>query len=60
MLWASKQVITQHSEIASPDRATGACKQCRPDGCDMLTWAINNLKAHRQAANRLDRYAEPS
>jgi hypothetical protein len=58
VLWASKRVITQHSELASPDRATGTCKQCRDDGCDLLTWAINNLKANRQTGNHPDRYAE--
>jgi hypothetical protein len=25
---------------------------CRDDGCDLLAWAINNVKANRQAGNR--------
>ena len=53
VLWASKRVIVQHQ--------AGTCKQCRLDGgCDMLSWAVTNVKANRQAGNRPDRYAEPS
>jgi hypothetical protein len=29
-----------HTEPASPNRATGRCAQCQPDGgCRQLTWA---------------------
>ena len=59
VLWAAKRVITQHSELANPDRAAGTCKQCRDDGCPQLAWAIANVKANRQAGDRPDRYTEP-
>lgn len=50
VLWASKRVIVQHQ------RET--CRQCRLDGgCDLLSWAVTNVKASRQASNRPDRYA---
>jgi len=39
VLWAAKQVVRQHTEPASDERATGTCAQCRPEGCDLLLWA---------------------
>ena len=48
--WTAKRVITQHSEPASPHRATGRCGQCRDSGCDMLGWAIGVVKAHRDSS----------
>jgi hypothetical protein len=60
VLWASKRVITQHSELANPDRATRRCKLCQPDRCDLLAWAVMNVKAARVVGNRPDRYGETS
>lgn len=59
VLWTAKRVITQHAEVAGPHRATGTCAQCRDAGCDMLSWAIGVVKAHRLAANQPDRFATP-
>ncbi|MFK3985182.1 hypothetical protein ACI2K4_33015 [Micromonospora sp. NPDC050397] len=59
VLWASKRVITQHSSVNGPDRTPRTCKQCRDDGCDLLAWAIGNVKANRQAGNRPDHYTRP-
>ncbi len=38
--WAAEQVVRQHEEPPSPDRATGRCAQCRPEGwCELFSWA---------------------
>lgn len=50
VLWTAKRVITQHATTASPHRARGMCVQCGDAGCDMLSWAIDVVKAHRLAA----------
>jgi hypothetical protein len=47
VLWASKRVISQHSELANPDRATGTCKLCTDEGCAMLEWAVRNVREAR-------------
>jgi hypothetical protein len=39
--WAAREVVRQHHEPPSPDRATGSCAQCQPGGgCRMLAWAL--------------------
>jgi hypothetical protein len=58
VLWVAKRVITQHSEIANQHRATGRCKQCRSDGCDMLSWAVGIVKANRVTTNQPAHCAE--
>jgi len=37
--WAARQVVRQHAEPATDERATGLCAQCRDAGCDLLVWA---------------------
>jgi hypothetical protein len=40
--WTAQQVIRQHTEPSSEDRATGRCAQCPDDGaaeCRLLRWA---------------------
>ncbi|MGI5215570.1 hypothetical protein [Plantactinospora sp. CA-290183] len=57
VLWVAGRVITQHAEATDPHRATGRCKQCRPDGCAMLAWAIGTVRAERTAGHRPRWYA---
>ncbi|WP_435208484.1 hypothetical protein [Micromonospora sp. bgisy143] len=49
VLWTAKRVITQHATTTSPHRANGMCVQCCGAGCNMLSWAIDVVKAHRLA-----------
>lgn len=60
VLWVSQRVIRQHIEVNSGRWAPGRCRQCADDGCRLLDWARGNLKAHRQAGNRPDRYRRRS
>src|SRR5262249_18014184 len=39
LFWSARQVVRQHEEPPDPDRATGCCAQCTPDGCPLLDWA---------------------
>lgn len=41
--WATQQVLRQHNEPANPDRATGRCAQCTPNGCRLLSWAQHTI-----------------
>lgn len=41
--WAAQQVLRQHNEPDSPDRATGRCAQCAPNGCRLLGWAQHTI-----------------
>ncbi|WP_319462393.1 hypothetical protein [Micromonospora sp. RTP1Z1] len=50
VLRTAKRVITAHSEPANPHRATGHWAQCRDNGCDMPSWAIGVVKAHRDSS----------
>nr|MDT0660191.1 hypothetical protein [Micromonospora sp. DSM 115978] len=56
VLWVSRRVVRQHSGAAGGRWVDGRCRQCAADGCHLLDWARGNLKAHRQAGNRPDRY----
>ncbi len=38
-VWAAHQVIRQHAESATADRAAGRCARCTPEGCTLLAWA---------------------
>lgn len=46
--WAAARIVVMHGEKSHPDRATGRCAMCPPEGeCPMLRWATDTLSAGR-------------
>jgi hypothetical protein len=60
VLWVSRRVVRQHTNYSGGRWEPGRCEQCVDDGCRLLEWARGNLKAHRQAGNRPNRYIRRS
>ncbi|WP_326562051.1 hypothetical protein [Micromonospora sp. NBC_01796] len=56
VLWAARRVFLMHTEPTEVNRSTGSCKQCRPEGCEMLAWAGTILRESRLRANAADHY----
>jgi len=56
LLWAAEQVVRQHTEPASPDRATGHCAQCRSGACALADWAYDVVE---YCARRRDNGRQP-
>ncbi|WP_329009626.1 hypothetical protein OG271_25560 [Micromonospora rifamycinica] len=46
--WTAQRVLAQHHEAPDEPRPLRRCFQCDDDGCHMLAWARDVLRAHRQ------------
>ncbi|HEX8630400.1 MAG TPA: hypothetical protein VF755_19745 [Catenuloplanes sp.] len=54
VVWVARRVVAQHAEEPHPDRATGRCAQCLPEGpCPLLVWAGTQVTSLPPAAGRV-------
>ena len=48
--WAAERIVRMHVELATDERESGHCEQCREDGrCELLAWARLTLAAPPRA-----------